>query len=75
MSSAILIVGYLLAVPVCFRLVPVLREQRVPWFVALQVGTALIVVGHALAGRSGAVAANVFFFVAFWVGWYRWPRD
>lgn len=75
MSIVILVVGYAMAVPVCVRLVPVLRERRTRWFAVLQVGTALIVLGHWLAERPSAVAANVFFFVAFWVAWFLWPRS
>lgn len=72
--TAVLVLGYVLAVPVCVRLVPVLRERRVRWFVALLVGTAMIVAGHAAADRPGAAGVNVVFFVLFCAGWVWWPR-
>ncbi len=74
METVVLAVGYAMAIPVCVRLVPVLREQRVSWFAVLQVGTALIVAGHLLRDDAGGAIANVAFFVIFWIGWFRWPR-
>ncbi len=74
MTTALLVVGYVMAIPVCVRLVPVLREQRTVWFAVLQLGTAAIVVGHALQGRTGAAVVNSAFFVLFAIGWFCWPR-
>lgn len=74
MSTALLVVGYAMAVPVCVRLVPVLREQRRRWFSVLQIGTAAIVVGYVLADRPVGAVVNAAFFVFFWIGWFFWPR-
>lgn len=69
MENVVLGAGYVLAVPVCVRLVPVMREQRVPWFVALQLGTALIVAGWLLKGERAPATVNAVFFVAFAAWW------
>lgn len=73
-STGVLVVGYALAIPVCVRLVPVLREKRLRWFAVLQTGTALIVAGYVLRDRGAAAIVNAGFFAAFAVGWFVVPH-
>lgn len=74
MSTLLLVVGYVLAVPVVVRLVPVLRQRRVPWFVALEVGTACITMGWLLRGRALPTAVNAVALVGFALAWVATGR-
>ena len=72
MSVALLVAGYLLAVP--FTLwVPGFRrmwKRREPWvFVVAQTGAALITLGWALEGRTASVVVNALWFFGFGAAW------
>ncbi len=69
MSAALLIAGYTVAVAVLLRTRAVLRERRLHWFVALEIATATVAAGYAVAGVAVAVvlnAANVVLFAVVW---------
>lgn len=70
MSGVLLVIGYAVALAVATRLVPVYRERRWRWLLALQAATAAVAVGHALDGRAVAVAVNLGFVVAFGALWW-----
>jgi hypothetical protein len=58
LSLALFAVGYPASVVVITRFVPVVRQRRVRWFVAHQLGVAAIVAGWAIDRRWSAVAFN-----------------
>jgi hypothetical protein len=70
LSTFLLVLGYPVAILVIARWVPVVREQRMTWFLAHQAAVAAIVAGHALLGNAAAVAVNGAWFViaAAWYG-------
>jgi hypothetical protein len=61
--------GYPTSIVVILRFVPVVRERRLKWLVAHDLGVAAIVAGWALKGDRRAVAINASWFVAANV-WY-----
>lgn len=63
------LVAYPIAVMVIVRWVPVVRERRWRWFLEHQVAVAVIVIGHATAGRASAVVINGTWFVVAAI-WY-----
>lgn len=70
----LLAAGYLVAIGVLTRWVPVVREQRTTWFLVHHAAMAAIVVGWALR-RPAAVPLNVAWLVVSTL-WYgrRWTR-
>lgn len=70
MSAALLLVGYVVAVPPLFRLRAILRRRQVRWFAAEELGTAAIVAGWALRGRWPAVAVNAAWGVGLAAWWF-----
>lgn len=68
-ASALLVVGYPLALGVLTRLRPVLAERRVWWFVALEAATASITAGWLLHGRLVPAAINGAGFACFGIAW------
>ena len=74
MSTALLALGYPLAVAVLVRFRSVLRRRDHRSFAALEVGTAAIAMGWALRRRPSAAVVNAFFFVAFGVAWWATGR-
>ena len=73
MDVALLVVGYVVAVPLVARFRSTLRERRLGGFVALELATALVAVGWALQGAALGVVLNVGFVAAFAAAWW-WPR-
>lgn len=66
MSTGLLLVGYLLAVPFTVVIPGFLRlwRRREPWvFAAAEVGAVLIAIGWALRGGTGAAVFNAGFAV------------
>lgn len=70
MSRMLLVVGYAVALAVATRLVPVYRERRWRWLLALEAATLSVAAGHALEGRTVPAALNVGFVVAFGALWW-----
>jgi hypothetical protein len=68
-ASALLAIGYPLAVGVLARLRPVLAERRVWWFAALEGATASITAGWLLHGRPLPAAVNGAALVGFTIAW------
>ncbi len=64
LSLGLLAVGYLAAVAVLIRFVPVVRERRSRWLTAHHFAMVAIVAGWALRGRPTAVVANAAWLVA-----------
>jgi hypothetical protein len=58
MSTALLVFGYPVSIAVLTRWLPVVREQRIRWFVAHEVAVAAIVTGWAIRGDTMAVEIN-----------------
>lgn len=50
--------GYVLSLPVIFRIRAVFRERRVRWFVGLEVGITMVAAGYVLMGRLLPAAIN-----------------
>ena len=73
MDVALLVVGYVVAVPLVVLFRSTLRERHLGRFVALEVATALVAAGWALRGAPVGVVLNVGFLVAFAAAWW-WPR-
>ncbi|MGI9120180.1 MAG: hypothetical protein ACR2G7_08700 [Acidimicrobiales bacterium] len=67
----LLAVGYPVAIVVLTRLVPVLRQRRLAWFVALEAGTASIAAGWALRAKPAPAVINAAFLGAFAAIWWR----
>lgn len=65
----VLIAGYGLAVPGTLFSPRIMRERKLPAFVALELGTAMIVCGWAIHGRDAGVAINAAAFAGF-AGWW-----
>ncbi len=57
-AAALVVIGYVIALPVVFRMRAVFHERRARWFAIFEVGMAIIVVGHALSGRPLAAGIN-----------------
>ena len=57
-AFALHLVGYPTAVVVIARWIPVVRQRRLKWFLAHQVGVAAIVAGWAIVGRRQGVVVN-----------------
>ncbi len=77
LSLGLFAVGYPTAVVVISRFVPVVRQRRVRWFAAHQLGVAAVVAGWALERQWPAVAGNGAWLVAatvWWVGAGRQGR-
>ena len=68
-SLALFAVGYPVSIAVIARYVPVVREQRLRWFLAHQAAVLAICAGWALRGRWPAVAPNATWFVVA-AAWY-----
>lgn len=68
-SLVLRFVGYPLACAALPQWVPIVRERRLQWFVAHQLGMAAIVAGWALTDRTGGVVVNGAWFVIA-AGWY-----
>jgi hypothetical protein len=66
----LLVVGYPVAVVVLARLVPVLRQRRLGWFLALEAGTAAVAAGWALRAKPAPAAINAAFVAAFAAVWW-----
>lgn len=62
-TIGLLVFGYPVSVAVILRWVPVVREQRWPWFWWHQAAVAAIVAGWAIEGRTGAVVINATWWV------------
>ncbi|MEO7836623.1 MAG: hypothetical protein ABIS21_03150 [Acidimicrobiales bacterium] len=71
MSSALLAVGYPTSILVLTRMVRVVRERRVGWFVAHQAGVSALVAGWALKGRLGGVIINGAWLIVAMAWWVR----
>ncbi len=69
MKTALFVFGYPVSIVVICRFVPVVREQRLRWFVAHQLAVAAIVAGWAIDGDPKAVAVNSTWFVVAAVWW------
>ena len=70
MSSALLVIGYSMALGVLARLRPVLAERRIRWFLALEAATASITAGWLLRGRLLPAVVNGAALVGFAVAWF-----
>ena len=70
-SAALLIAGYTVAVAVLLRAGAVLRERRWRWFLALELATATVAAGYAVAGVRVWVVLNGTSVVLFAVVWWR----
>lgn len=70
-STALLAVGYPTSIVVLTRIVPVVRERRVKWFVAHQAAVAAIVAGWAIEGKTGGVVVNAAWLAAAAAWWVR----
>lgn len=70
MSSALLVIGYSMALGVLARLRPVLVERRIRWFLALEAATASITAGWLLRGRPLPAVVNGAALVGFAIAWY-----
>ena len=70
MSRVLLVAGYAVALAVATRLVPVYRERRWRWLLALEAATLSVAGGHALEGRTLSAVLNVGFFLAFGAVWW-----
>ena len=57
-ATALHVAGYPTAVAVLTRFVPVVRERRLRWFLAHQVGMAAITAGWLLRGEDRGAAVN-----------------
>ena len=68
-GNIFLVVGYPVAVGVLTRLGRVLRERRLPWFVALEAATGCIVVGWSLRGKPLPALVNGAALVGFALAW------
>ncbi len=68
-ASALLVIGYPLALGVLTRLRPVLAERRVWWFVALEAATASITAGWLLHGRPLPAVINGVALAGFAIAW------
>lgn len=68
-ATALHVVGYPVAIGVIARFVPVVREQRLPWFVAHEAAIAAVVAGWAIRGDAPAMAVNAAWGVAA-AAWY-----
>jgi hypothetical protein len=73
LALALHVVGYPVAVAVIVRWIPVVREQRLRWFLAHQAGVAAIVAGWAIRDRASGVAINGAWFVIA-AAWYLSKR-
>ncbi len=58
LSLGLFVVGYPVSVVVITRFVPVVRQRRVKWFAAHQLGVAAVVAGWAVERNWPSVAAN-----------------
>lgn len=74
LSSALLAVGYPTSIVVLTRIVPVVRERRLRWFVAHQASVAAIVAGWAIKGRTGGVVVNGAWLTLVTAWWVRSGR-
>lgn len=74
MSTALLVVGYPTSIVVLTRIVPVVRERRVGWFVAHQAAVSALVAGWAIKGRTGAAVVNGTWLVVATAWWMRTGR-
>jgi hypothetical protein len=76
-ATALFAFGYPTSIIVILRFVPVVRERRLKWLAAHDLGVAAIIAGWALKGDRRAVAINASWLVAANV-WYalggRRPR-
>jgi hypothetical protein len=76
-ATALFAFGYPTSITVILRFVPVVRERRLKWLAAHDLGVAAIIAGWALKGDRRAVAINASWLVAANV-WYalggRRPR-
>ncbi|CAN5137925.1 hypothetical protein BH18ACT4_BH18ACT4_05860 [soil metagenome] len=66
----LLVVGYPVAVVMVTRLVPILRQRRWRWFVALEAATACIIVGFAVLGEPLGAVLNGAAFAGFAFSWW-----
>lgn len=57
-STGLLAFGYPTSIVVLTRIVPVVRERRLRWFLAHQASVTAIVAGWAIKGRTGGVVVN-----------------
>lgn len=71
MATVLLVTGYAVAVVVLARARVVVRERRWRWFVALELATAAVILGYALAGTWIGAALNIVNLVVIAVVW-RW---
>ena len=55
--------GYPVSIAVISRWIPVVRQQRIRWFIIHQIAVAAIVLGQALRHRAIGVALNGSWFV------------
>lgn len=68
-STALLVVGYPLAVGAALRLVPVWRGRRLRRFLVFEVGTASVTTGLLLRGRNREAALNATVLAGFALAW------
>lgn len=68
-ASALLVIGYSVALGVLVRLRPVLVERRVWWFAALEAATASITAGWLLHRRPVPAGVNGAALVGFAIAW------
>ena len=68
-ASALLVIGYPLALGVLVRLRTVLTERRAWWFAVLEAATASITAGWLLHGRPLAAALNSAALVGLAIAW------
>lgn len=73
-STGLLAVGYPTSIAVLTRMVPVMRERRLAWFVAHQASVIAIVAGWAIKGRTGGVVVNGGWLVVATAWWVRSGR-
>lgn len=57
-ATALLVVGYAVALAVLVRARVVLRQRRRRWFVVLEIATGTVIVGYVLAGKAIGVILN-----------------
>ena len=75
LSLGLFAVGYPVSVAVITRFVPVVRQRRVPWFAAHQLGVAAVVAGWAVERNWPSVAVNGAWLVTATAWWVRGGRS
>lgn len=70
----LLAAGYAVALAVITRLVPVLRQRRRRWFLALEAATGCVAAGWGLRGRTTPMVLNATAVVGLAVAWWATGR-